>query len=274
MTGTEIDNVMVFKDTLKQIEKNYPADIGNVRYYNGISPIEKLKDYPPVKMVQGGTVNTGYANTDKMRVAILNFADAIKYGGWVEYGAQTQEENICRCTNIYPILGHKLSDENYYKPNLATLNARPVGDYSHYGNEDEVYTDRIIYTRDVIVFKDDTTYENVEPRKLDVITCPAPSAQMSVFKMFDTFTQRAEQVLLSAIDNKAECIVLGAWGCGAFGQIPEVVARAFTVALNKYGGYFKSVVFAIKPTPHWGEKNLFTTFKTSLQRYYIGGCCE
>ena len=97
MTGTEIDNVIVFKDTLKQIEKNYPADIRNARYYNGISALEKSNDYPPVKMIQGGTVNTGYANADKMRVAILNFADAIKYGGWVEYGAQTQEENICRC---------------------------------------------------------------------------------------------------------------------------------------------------------------------------------
>lgn len=274
MTGTEIDNVIVFKDTLKQIEEKYPVDVKNVKYYNGAPVVEKLPEYHPIKMVHGGTVNTGYANADKMQVAILNFADAIKYGGWVEYGAQTQEENICRCTNIYPILGSELSDKNYYKPNLATLNVRPVDDYSHYGREDEVYTDRIIYAQDVVVFKDDTTYENVEPRKLDVITCPAPSARMGVFKAFDTFTQRAEQILLSAIDNEAECIVLGAWGCGAFGQIPEVVARAFAEALNRYGGYFKSIIFAIKTTPTWGDTDLYTTFKTSLQRYYIGGCCE
>jgi uncharacterized protein (TIGR02452 family) len=266
-----INNIAVFWDTLKQTEEKYTPLKSDVRYYNGLSPIEKSEEYTPVTMVHGGTVNTGYANADEMRVAILNFADALKFGGWVENGAQTQEENICRCTNIYPVLGCADSDKNYYKPNLDTLNPRKKGDFRHFGNKDEVYTDRIIYARDTIVFKDDTTYENVEPRKLDVITCPAPSAYLSMFEAMPIFVSRIEQIVLSAIENEAECIVLGAWGCGAFCQDPVLVADAFAEVLNKYGGYFKKIIFAIKPTPNWGERDLYDTFNVRLNRFYKGG---
>ena len=268
---TEEQNVRVFRDTLIQIKEKYPVDLDNVRYYNNIEHVEAINSTTPITMVHGGTVNTGYSYADSNRVAILNFADAIKYGGWVEYGAQTQEENICRCTNIYPVLGSKDSHDFYYRPNMATLNPRLVGDLCHYGNSDETYTNRIIYARDVTVFKDDTTYADVEPRQLDVITCPAPSARMTVDDASLLFTSRILQIVFSAILNGAECIVLGAWGCGAFGQSPELVARAFARVLNQYGDYFKHIVFAIKPTPTWGDKDVFDTFSEVLGKYYKGG---
>lgn len=266
-----IDNVRVFEDTMKQIREKYSPYKDNILYYNGLPSIEKSVEHTPATMVHGGTVNTGYVNAEDMRVAILNFADAIKFGGWVENGAQTQEENICRCTNIYPVLACADSDRYYYKPNLDTLNPREKGDLRHFGNKDEIYTDRIIYARDITVFKDDTTYANVEPRKLDVITCPAPSAYLSMYEAMPIFINRIEQIVLSAIKNEVECIVLGAWGCGAFCQDPVLVADAFAEVLNRYGGYFKKIVFAIKPTPNWGERDLYDTFNIRLNRFYIGG---
>lgn len=267
----EQDNIAVFEDTLQQIKEKYPVDESKVRYYNGLSPIMARTYHPDITMIHGGTVNTGYANAENMRVAILNFADAIKYGGWVENGAQTQEENLCRCTNIYPILGNSKSHEMYYQPNWDSLCIERLPlDFCHYGRSDEVYTDRIIYIRDATVFKDDTTYANVEPRNLDVITCPAPSAYLGSDKAFSVYYLRVEQIILSAIENGANCIVLGAWGCGAFGQSPILVARAFGEALNKYGGYFRKIVFAIKPTPNWGERDLCDDFADVLETIYKG----
>ena len=268
----EIDNVKVFHDTQKQTREKYPADVNDVEYYNGVDRVEASEELTPITMIHGGTVNTGYSYADTNKVAILNFADAIKFGGWVEHGAQTQEENICRCTNIYPVLGSAKSYKNYYKPNKDSLITRvDSSDLSHYGRPDEVYTDRIIYARNITVFKDDTTYENVSPRQLDVITCPAPSACMEESVATITFTKRIIQIVLSAIQNKVDCIVLGAWGCGAFGQSPELIARAFARVLNNYGGYFKHIVFAIKPTPNWGEDDMYNTFDEILSKHYKGG---
>ena len=136
MTATR--NIEIFKDTLNQIEYRYPIDMGNVKYYNGVKMLPTLDSVDgdsEIVMVRGGTVSTGYANADKMRTAILNFADALEAGGLVWVGANTQEENICRCSNLYPMLDNKKSRVNYYTPNAkkVELSGR------------EVYTDRIIY---------------------------------------------------------------------------------------------------------------------------------
>ena len=40
-------------------------------------------------------------------------------------------------------------------------------------------------------------------------------------------------------------MILGAWGCGAFGQEPEIVAKCFKSILKKYPA-FDNVVFAIR----------------------------
>ena len=38
------------------------------------------------------------------RIAVLNFANAFHPGGGVEAGASAQEECLCRCSTLYPLL--------------------------------------------------------------------------------------------------------------------------------------------------------------------------
>ena len=57
---------------------------------------------------------------------------------------------------------------------------------------------------------------------------------------------RAE-VLHAVVEAAYVDVVLGAWGCGAFGNPPEAVAALFCEALGsgEFRGRFRTVVFAI-----------------------------
>ena len=61
--------------------------------------------------------------------------------------------------------------------------------------------------------------------------------------------RRIENVLSIAVDNDIEVLVLGAWGCGVFGNTPEDIAKAFASSLRgkqaKFGSAFKEIVFAV-----------------------------
>ena len=69
--------------------------------------------------------------------------------------------------------------------------------------------------------------------------------------------------MLTVVAHKgAEIFVTGAFGCGAFENNPEVVARAFKKVLPEFDGFFKEVVFAIYCRPH--ELTNFEVFKKVL----------
>ena len=52
------------------------------------------------------------------------------------------------------------------------------------------------------------------------------------------------------MENEAEALVLGAFGCGAFHNPPFIVAEAFRQVMisSRYINSFKEVIFAIKRT--------------------------
>ena len=52
----------------------------------------------------------------------------------------------------------------------------------------------------------------------------------------------------------ADVLVLGAFGCGAFQNNPEVVARAYKVAIQEFPKVFKKIEFAVF-CPPGGSKN-------------------
>ena len=45
--------------------------------------------------------------------------------------------------------------------------------------------------------------------------------------------------------QKADAVILGAFGCGAFANDPWAVARAYRDALEEYGQYFSYIEFAV-----------------------------
>ena len=57
--------------------------------------------------------------------------------------------------------------------------------------------------------------------------------------------RRAYAVIRTAVRNYVDILVLGAFGCGIYGNSPQMVAKAFKKALNECGYSFKAVIFAI-----------------------------
>ena len=68
-------------------------------------------------------------------------------------------------------------------------------------------------------------------------------------------------MLTCAAAKKADILVLGAFGCGAFQNDPEVVARAFKTALQEFPKVFEQIEFAVY-CPPGGSRNYDVFSKT------------
>ena len=180
------------------------------------------------------------------RVVALNFASARNPGGGFLNGAKAQEEDLCRCSGLYPTL---LPQRGYYDANRATPSL--------------LYTDHAIYSPGVPFFRVRARDSLLPaPFLVHVITAPAPNAGPLLQRdpaagpaIAEAFRRRWANVLAIARANGHRALVLGAWGCGAFGNDPRVAARAFLRAWPAQAAAFDEVVFAIPNTGSRSAEN-------------------
>jgi uncharacterized protein (TIGR02452 family) len=104
-----------------------------------------------------------------------------------------------------------------------------------------------IYSPDVPVFRKDDGTELDQPWLLSLITCAAPYApEIGQPESGDLLQKRIHRVLSIAKAFDYSTLVLGAWGCGAFGNEPHRTAVDFRHVLeNDFSGAFSDIVFAI-----------------------------
>ena len=78
------------------------------------------------------------------------------------------------------------------------------------------------------------------------------------------FKRRMRYVLYAAHATGCSTIILGAWGCGVFGNRPQVVADLWSEVLDalEWRGRFARVVFAI---PHGTHGHSLATFRRALR---------
>lgn len=172
-------------------------------------------------------------------VFVLNFASAKNPGGGFLGGSQAQEESLARSSALYASL---LSQPEYYESNRACRTA--------------VYTDHMILSPNVPVFRDDRGELLSEPYSVAMLTAPAVNAgavrknePANVGKILPTMASRIAKVLAIAVRHQFEHLVLGAWGCGVFRNDPAEIAELFAGALQQGGAYarvFRSVTFAVR----------------------------
>jgi uncharacterized protein (TIGR02452 family) len=172
-------------------------------------------------------------------VVSLNFASATHPGGGFLSGARAQEEYLCRSSALY-----------------LTLKDCPMyDDHRKYQDDDGCFfTDAMIYSPDVPVFRDDDHSLLPSPHLASFISCAAPIAKFASLDLELAYLPeflrwRISKILSVAQWNCHNSLILGAWGCGAYGNDGYEVADIFYQALTvEFAGSFKEVTFAIVDT--------------------------
>ncbi len=174
----------------------------------------------------------------KKKIAVLNFANNHSIGG-APWSAGAQEESLCRISTLYPCLEkYKESFYEYHK------------DLYSKGKMDELGNDDLIYLPNILVFKTDESAPKVMKLEdwyyVDVITSAAPDLDMKFYDWAEYRTlmyNRLKKIIQVAKKENVEVLILGAYGCGAFHNPPEIIAALFKDLLNEY--HFDTVEFAV-----------------------------
>lgn len=204
-----------------------------------------------------------------LKTAVLNFASSTNPGGGVVNGANAQEESLCRCSTLYFCLKDQQMWDDFYLP------------HRKYGTP--LHNDDCIYTPDVIVFKSDTAEPELLPEaswyRVNVLTCAAPNLRhqpsnsmnpgdgsdpvlISPEALQALHEKRLRRILDIAVKKGNEAVILGAFGCGAFMNDPEVVARASKNVVSDYVRAFRKIEFAVYCRP-FDQRN-FLTFQRAF----------
>lgn len=116
-----------------------------------------------------------------------------------------QEDCLCQSSNLLPCLKQQHLMKDYYMPHRIA--------------NDPMYSDKVIYTENITVFKMDDDIPKLMPSNewfnVDVITCAAPNLRnvdnINEDKLFSLFCRRIDAVLNTALSHKVDTVILGAW---------------------------------------------------------------
>ena len=171
------------------------------------------------------------------KLCCLDFANYYSIGG-APWSAGAQEESMCRVSTLYPCL--YVQKKDYYEKHFHEENN---GEINYMGGHD------LIYIPGVTVFKTDESIPKLKDEatwfNTDVIVSAAPE----LFDDYDeeqyrkVMTERIRRILDLAAKEKVEVLILGAFGCGAFQNPPEIVADIFASLIKNYN--FETVEFAV-----------------------------
>ena len=177
------------------------------------------------------------------KVCVLNFASFRKPGGGFLSGSLAQEEALCHSSNLYEVLS-QFSD-SFYKDNMRYLHKN-------------MYTDRMLYTPGVVF---EQAGRNM--KVADVLTCAAPNRAASPVDASENtiWLERRINRMFTVVETmKVDTFIVGAWGCGVFGQSPLEVAELMEKRAKKFTG--SNVIFAVPA----GRDGHFQIFKEVLER--------
>lgn len=188
-------------------------------------PAEVKLDRQSILVVPMDSVSALYEYGEG-KTCVLNFASFRHPGGHYLNGSKAQEECLCSESILYNVLRRF---DTFYAWNS-----------NH--NNNHLYVNRAIYSS--ILFNRDKNYS-----RFDVLTCAAPNFS-SASKYCNVSKDENEAVLKDRIDfiidilneQKVDTVILGAFGCGVFGQNATVVANYFKEAIKRLNA---KIVFAV-----------------------------
>ena len=179
---------------------------------------------------------------------ILNFASFKHPGGMFLEGSAAQEEALCHDSILYNVLSDKKLSSYYINNRKNTNNA--------------LYFNRALFSKDILFLKEDKKkiysiednsidYSIYIKQKFNVLTCAAPNYTtakkkgVSANENSQALKSRVQFILSIADYFETKTLILGAWGCGVFGQSAEEVSELFYQELDSGKYHFETVVFSV-----------------------------
>lgn len=238
----------VAQQTIRSVHQRMKTDPSIMESICKTRPIQEedlsqeLEEIPslvkPVEIWQADTFEAAAAVlSPTTRVCVLNMAsDRRAGGGWLN-GASAQEEALCRRSTLAFTLdpfGMRASGV----PASAAIDVHyPLRPYE------------AVYSPDVLVFRAPDFSPLALSFKVDIVSMAAqrnPSVRNGNY-VDDRIMRRKIDMLLRVPHacGFEGTLILGAFGCGAFHNPPDRVAFFFKEAIDKYGGYYERIIFAI-----------------------------
>ena len=289
------DNIAMLTDTLDVLRKGHyyidgkkiplklsPAEMKEIQVYlpEDIRRIEADNDFKHIHVI--GRVGVGCENTDSYTLArkrteaagfllgkdhlpvlVLNLANPVNPGGGVRRGARAQEEDLCRKSSLLLSLESDAA-KAYYSYNKSL--------HTHMGS------DAIMITPKVEIIKDEDGELLPESVIVSVMTCAAPMLSDGMDGMSEQdykamVYQRITGMLKCAAHLGYQMVILGAFGCGAFGNDAHIVSDLFYKAMKEfdYDGmklvdFFRRIDFAVLDRS--GNSYNFKEFSRNFSNFY------
>ena len=199
-------------------------------------------------------------------------------GGGMHAENEGQEEDLCRRSDIFGFMwdqSHFLAKTECYRLVEVERAHQKNPQYS------TMTTNRMIHVPQVTVFRAGKKdhYKMLE-KPFEVGMLVSPGLDRPEYEKVDRKTRykREEDVeqlrklimtqLKVAYDESYETVILGAFGCGAFWNPPEIIAEFYKNIIETYfKGAFKKIVFAILDDGPAGKHNPEGNFKPFQQSF-------
>ncbi|WED42027.1 poly(ADP-ribose) glycohydrolase domain-containing protein [Legionella cardiaca] len=255
----------VLKDTVEKLDsdakrQNYfqKAQANHQRWKSNASASTTNR----VRVIQGdwGEVTQELSKEEGKIYAVLNMANAFSPGGGYLEGMVAQEENMYRRTDCH---FHVTDDEMNPEKNRYT---QEMTDFIN-GKNDRVYldTDKPRVCIKGQETKDESSYRDLDDNDYFLFyELKSAADDLRGGHPFNESSMRKKiAAQLETLHEKGiRDVVLSAFGCGAFKNPPQNVARLFREELEKRPDYFDNVVFAIF-SAGYGNDN-YTPFAKEL----------
>lgn len=221
-------------------------------------PVPPRYEHSPVTVIPQDCLEAAQEQLQQgaQKVAVLMLASPIEPGGGMEDGNRGQEEELCRRSDIFGFMwdqARSLARRSLY--NLVDVQGAHQRDPAY----SSMQNNRMIHVPQVTVFRagQKNRYAFLEtPFEVGMLVSPGldrPRYEKVEGKTYYNRAEDEEQLrklimtqLKVAYEKNYDTLILGAFGCGAFHNPPELVASFYRSILTTYfQGAFRKIVFAI-----------------------------
>lgn len=264
---SRMDNIAIAKEnkeilssrSYQKNERNHPLKLAkeDFKRVEVFSPerIERIVEiYKDIRVPENEHLLIYVRNCDTMEAArrlyhngkrnmlVMNFANAIRPGGGYLSGSNAQEECLCRQSTLYASISSEKANEMY------SFNDKKRHPFD---------SDYMLLSKYVEVFRNSYGEFLDDSFVTSVMTIPAPNlfgraADAPQEEIDEVMKKRIRNYFIVAAEFGYKHLVLGAWGCGAFGHDAKKVAGYFKSLLFEEGfkDYFDTIEFAVLDTTY------------------------